>query len=144
MNKRILYFDKQIFNQILVKRILHKDGHETSCACDMESGWQLALAHQPDLILMDMHLEKQKGGIQFTQALRRLAALQNCPIILLTPCNDSEAEIEALAAGANGFIYKPAGIRDLQTAFRALLDQPVAAPARRHPVYAPAYAVVAA
>lgn len=145
MSKRILYFDKHLFNQLLVKRILHKDGHEANCACDMESGWQLALAQQPDLILMDIHLEGERGGVQFTQALRRMSALRNCPIILLTNSGDSDAEIEALAAGANGFIYKPVGIRDLQTAFRSLLEQPAAAPAPvRQPVYAPTYVAIPA
>ena len=143
MSKRILYFDSHLFNQLLVKRILQKDGHEASCACDMESGWQLVLAQQPDLILMDMHLEKQKGAIQFIRNLRHLASLRNCPIILMTPSGDSAAEIEALAAGANGFIYKPAGIREVQSALRSLLNQPAAAPARR-PVQAPIYAAVPA
>ncbi|MBP7998646.1 MAG: response regulator transcription factor [Chloroflexi bacterium] len=139
MSKQILYFDAQIFNQILVKRILQKEGHVASCANDRECAWQMALTSQPDLILIDMHLETAKGGIHFTRALRRIAALQTCPIILLTPPDDSAAEIEALSAGANGFIYKPASIRELQTAFRTLLNRAEPAPVRR-PVGAPAYA----
>lgn len=135
MPKQILYFDGHLFNQILLKRILQKDGHETVCANDIEHGWQLALTHQPDLILLDMHLDSQRGGIHLTRALRQIAALRQCPIFILAPCGDTDAEIEALAAGANGFIYKPAGIREVQTALRAILDQPAVTPARR-PVYA--------
>lgn len=138
MSKHILYFDGHLFNQVLVKRVLQKDGHETICANDIEHGWQLALTHQPDMILLDMHLDSQRGGIHLTRALRQIMALRNCPIFLLTPCGDTDAEIEALAAGANGFIYKPAGIRDLQTAFRAILEQPTVIPVRQS-AYAPAY-----
>lgn len=140
MSKHILYFDEHLFNQVLVKRVLQKDGHETTCANDIEHGWQLALTHRPDLILLDIHLDNPRGGIHLTRALRQITTLGQCPIFLLTSCGDTDAEIEALAAGANGFIYKPAGIRELQTALRAILDQPVVAPVRR-PVYVSTYAV---
>lgn len=138
MSKQILYFDQHLFNQLLVKRILQKDGHTVQCAADLEGGWQLALDSQPDLILLDMHLEGHKGGIHFARALRQLAALRSCPIILLTPSGETTAEIEALAAGASGFIYKPTGIREVQTALRAILEQPETTPVRR-PVLATAY-----
>ena len=139
MTKHILYFDEHLFNQLLVKRILQKDGHETRCANDRECGWQLALSSQPDLILLDMNLECERGGIHLTRALRQVTTLQTCPIILLTQAGHSETEIEALAAGANGFLYKPAGIREIQTALRAILDRPEPKPVRR-PVSVPVYA----
>ena len=139
MTRHILYFDEHLFNQLLVKRILQKDGHETRCADNRESGWQLAMNGQPDLILLDMNLEHEKGGIHLTQALRQIPTLRACPIILLTPAGHTETEIEALAAGANGFLYKPAGIREIQTALRAILDRPEPKPVRR-PMSVPMYA----
>lgn len=126
--KRILYVEDNFNNTLLVRRIAQADGHELLNATDAESGWQLARAEWPDLILVDLKLP---GGASGFDLLRRLSAdpwLSRVPRIVLTAYGDGAAEAEARAAGCDGFLRKPADIQQIRALIRAF----VGVPARPH------------
>jgi two-component system cell cycle response regulator DivK len=123
MRKRILYVEDNPQNMLLVRRILEVTGYELLEAMDGESGWQTAVQEQPDLILMDLRLPGDISGFELTRRLKADPQLRHIPIIALTAYDT--AEELALAAGCDGFLRKPAGIRQI----RAVIHQHLGTPA---------------
>jgi two-component system KDP operon response regulator KdpE len=78
-----------------------------------------ASGHNPDLVLLDFKLPDM-NGMQVTSKLREWTA---APILILS-VHDEEAEIVAvLDAGANDYLAKPFGPRELLARIRVLLRQ---------------------
>ncbi|MBE2198442.1 MAG: response regulator [Anaerolinea sp.] len=119
MCKRILYVEDNPRNMLLVQRILEADGHALLQAWDGETGWETAVAHLPDLILMDLRLPGDVSGFELTRRLKANPATAHIPIVVLTAYGSGEAERLAADAGADSFLCKPADIRQI----RATLHQ---------------------
>ena len=58
----------------------------------------------PDLVLLDINLEGGKSGVDGVQDIKKV--LQNVPVLMLTFYSSKEKIIEALRAGAEGYIVK--------------------------------------
>ena len=114
MCKRILYVEDNPRNMLLVKRILQADGHELLEATDGESGWKMAVAERPDLILMDLRLPGGVSGFTLTRQIKACLDLCHIPIIALTAYDYEETEVKARAAGCDDFLAKPADIRQIR------------------------------
>ena len=112
MHKRILYVEDNPQNMLLVRRILDVTGYELLEATDGESGWQKAMHEHPDLILMDLRLPKGISGFDLTRRLKAAPQLKHIPVIALTAFDT--AEEQAMAAGCDGFLRKPADIRQIR------------------------------
>jgi CheY-like chemotaxis protein len=124
MNKRILYVEDNLNNLLLVKRIVQSEGHAMLEAGDGETGWSVAKGEQPDLILMDLHLPGQLDGFELTRRLKADPHLSHIPVIVLTAHGDAAAQREAAAIGCEGFLHKPADIRQIQAVLRQYLGTP--------------------
>jgi DNA-binding NarL/FixJ family response regulator len=72
---------------------------------DGERAVELALAEQPDVILMDLHMPGM-NGIEATQ--RIVASAPSIAVLVLTMLDDSESVFAAMRAGAKGYLLKGA------------------------------------
>lgn len=71
-----------------------------------QAGIDLYIEHKPKLVLLDMHLP----GLDGLDITRRLMAIDpNVNIFLLTRYADEERTMQAIEAGARGFIAKSGG-----------------------------------
>lgn len=122
MSKRILYVEDNPNNVLLVQRILQAEGHQLLVAPDAAIGWETAVAHQPDLILMDLHLPGELNGLELTQRIKQEPTLQHIPIVALTAHDSAEVETAALAAGCSGFLRKPADLRQIRQTLHTFLN----------------------
>ncbi len=122
MKKKILYVEDNPRNMILVRRILDVAKYELLEATDGASGWVTAIAQKPDLILMDLRLPGEISGFELTRRLKRHPELCQIPIIALTAYD--MAEDKALAAGCDGFLNKPADIRQIRQTIHNFLGTP--------------------
>jgi len=94
---------------------------------EAENGQQaLALARQekPDLILLDIMMPKM-DGYEFLQAFRKE---QSTPIILLTARLEETDKVLGLELGADDYVTKPFGLRELEARIRAVLRRTEATP----------------
>ncbi|MFP3853448.1 MAG: response regulator [Anaerolineales bacterium] len=73
-------------------------------------------AHQPDVVLMDIRLPG-KSGIEATQQINQ--AYPDVNVVMLTSFVDDELIIQAIRAGAAGYVLKQVGNEELLRAIRA-------------------------
>jgi CheY-like chemotaxis protein len=87
---------------------------------------QQALAHRPDLVLMDIRLRGPMDGIEAAAVIRTRLDL---PVVYLSASVDALTRARADATHPAGFLRKPFSDQDLQDALaRALSEAPPAAP----------------
>jgi DNA-binding response OmpR family regulator len=98
--------------------MLEGEGFHVSHAADGRHGFERALAHKPDLILVDLRLPAM-GGLEICQKLR--AAGVDTPIIVLSALGDEIEKVLLLESGADDYVVKPFGPRELLARVRAVL-----------------------
>jgi two-component system response regulator VicR len=88
---------------------LRKEGYETLTAHDGAVGLKLALNENPDLILLDIMMPKMDGY----EVCRRIREVSQVPIIMLTARADETDKVLSFDLGADDYVTKPFGIREL-------------------------------
>jgi DNA-binding response OmpR family regulator len=88
-----------------------------------EAGLRIAARQPPDLVILDLGLPDIDGQ----DVLQRLREWLNAPILVLSARDQEPQKIEALDHGADDYLTKPFGVRELVARVRALLR-------RRRPV----------
>jgi DNA-binding NarL/FixJ family response regulator len=77
----------------------------------------LAVQHRPDVVLMDLRMPVL-DGVAATAQLR--ADVPDAAVLVLTTYSDDESIVEALRAGARGYLTKDAGRVELAAAVRSV------------------------
>ncbi len=72
-------------------------------------GIELAEAHQPDLVLLDLHLPDLSGH-QVLQAIRARESIKDTPVVILTADASAGLAHRLRDAGASGYLTKPLDI----------------------------------
>lgn len=86
-------------------------------AADGEEGIAAILRERPDVVLLDLRMPR-KNGLDVLRDLHRAGALP--PTILLTTFDDDEALLEAVKAGARGYLLKDVSLEQLTDAIRTV------------------------
>jgi len=107
----ILYIEDNIANFELIQQVLADYGQiELLWSTEPEAGIELAYKHQPDLILLDLHLGGKDGG----EVLRRLKQddqTASIPVVMVS-ADATPGQIERLLAlGAQSYLTKPLDIK---------------------------------
>ncbi|MCE9644714.1 MAG: response regulator [Chloroflexi bacterium] len=103
---KILLIEDIPDNVALVRKALAPREYEVVHAADAESGLRLALAHLPDLILLDLGLPDYDGQT-LAGWLRAERVLDSTPIIAFTAWPHETAKQMVDSYGCNGYISKP-------------------------------------
>jgi two-component system cell cycle response regulator DivK len=122
--RRILYVEDNPNNMLLMSRILQVDGHQLLEAKNGDEGWNVAYTERPDLIFMDLMMPGI-DGFELARKIKSTPELSHIPIMVLTAYGDPEIERKAKEAGCDGFLHKPADIRQIQAVLRQFLDDPI-------------------
>jgi two-component system OmpR family response regulator len=101
----------------LVSRALAKEGFRVSVAADGRAMRQVLADSRIDLILLDLMLPGEDG----LSLCRSLRAQSNIPIIMLTAKGDEVDRVIGLEMGADDYLPKPFGSRELVARIRAVL-----------------------
>jgi len=97
-------------------------GFELLFADDGETGLELARAHAPDVITLDIGLPGIDGW-EVLSGLRSDCATDHISVIVVTAHAQKSMEITAAERGADGFIAKPFRPVDLRSAITVLLSR---------------------
>jgi two-component system response regulator VicR len=117
MNKKILVVDDEKPISDIIKFNLVKEGYEVDTAFDGEEAIKRVYQFQPDLILLDVMLPKLDGF----QVCKRIRESFNMPIIMLTAKEEEVDKVLGFELGADDYITKPFGMRELIARVKANL-----------------------
>ncbi len=95
-----------------------------AAAADGEEAVRLAARHRPDVVLMDLRMPVL-DGVEATRQIR--AARPETEIVVLTTHADEASILDALRAGARGYLTKDAGIAEISRAVHAAAAHQAAA-----------------
>jgi DNA-binding response OmpR family regulator len=98
--------------------MLEQEGYRPLLAADGKAGYERALTAKPDLILVDLRLPGM-SGIEISKQLR--AGNVNTPIIVLSAVGEEVDKVLLLEIGADDYVVKPFGARELLARIRAVL-----------------------
>ena len=101
----------------IVQRVLESDGHTVHVASDGQEGLERFYLTLPDLVILDVMMPRLDGW----ETLRRLRAISDCAVIMLTVFASSEDIIKGLELGADDYLAKPFGVRELTARVNAVL-----------------------
>ena len=116
MSKRILIVEDEKNIVDILSFNLSKEGYETLEAYDGQTGLQLALEQNPDLILLDLMLPKM-DGFDVCRNLRK--ENRSTPVIMLTAREEETDKVLGLELGADDYITKPFSMRELLARVKA-------------------------
>lgn len=114
---RILVVEDDDTLRFTLEHNLSREGYVVLTAARGDDGLKIARAKRPDLIVLDVMLPGV-DGIQVARLLRRDVST---PIIMLTALGAEGDRVAGLDAGADDYLAKPFGMRELLARVRALL-----------------------
>jgi two-component system, OmpR family, KDP operon response regulator KdpE len=127
---RVLVCDDE--PQILraLRVILRDAGFEAVMAETGEEALDLAAVNSPEAAILDLMLPDVDG----VEVTRRLREWTQMPILVLSAVGEEDRKVEALAAGADDYVTKPFGPRELVARLKAALRR--VRPGEQEPVIA--------
>jgi two-component system KDP operon response regulator KdpE len=114
---RILVCDDEPQIIRALKVILRDAGYEAVPASSGEEALDRAAVHPPEAAILDLMLP-DLDGVEVTRRLREWTTM---PILVLSAAGEEDRKVEALAAGADDYVTKPFGPRELVARLEAVL-----------------------
>jgi DNA-binding response OmpR family regulator len=107
---------------------LHLGLEHLACvqAADGDTALKLARGQHFDLVILDLMLPGL-DGVTVCRAIRRDSANIDTPILMLTARREESDKVVGLDSGADDYLTKPFGVRELMARVRALMRRKTAA-----------------
>lgn len=97
---------------------LGMEGYTVRSAMDGETGLQLARTERPDLVVLDIMLPRM-DGLAVLREIRRVDA--ELPVLILSAKGQESDKVTGLHLGADDYLVKPFGLKELLARIDALL-----------------------
>lgn len=121
--KRVLIAEDEPSIVLSLEFLLSEAGHEVLIAKNGAEAIALAEKHKPDLLVLDIMLPVV-NGFEVCSVLRANPELADLRILMLTARGREHEVTRGLALGANAYVTKPFGTRDLMHTVSELLNAP--------------------
>ncbi|MDR2487241.1 MAG: response regulator transcription factor [Clostridiales Family XIII bacterium] len=116
--RTILIIEDEANIRDILSRSLSGEGFSCTEAEDGTVGLRKATAHDYDLILLDLMLPGM-DGLEVLQGLRREGVMT--PVIILTAKSDEADKVIGLGFGADDYITKPFGLKEISARVKAVI-----------------------
>lgn len=118
----VLYIEDDLSGLALVRHVLaRRPGIDLLHASHGREGLELARAHRPDLVLLDLHLPDMTG-IEVLAALREIPRLTDVPVVVVSASAMPSDVEQVRSMGIARYLTKPLDIRVFLEVIGALLD----------------------
>lgn len=115
--RTVLYIEDNPVNLKLVSKLIEKRTAITLLSAEEPiAGIELAMEHQPDLILLDINLPEM-SGYEVLRHLREMAATRDIPVVALSANAMADDLQRGEAAGFDDYLTKPINVKEF---FRVL------------------------
>ncbi len=122
MSDKILFVDDNADTQLLVSKVLEREGYKVLGALNGEEALALAQDEQPGLILMDLMMPGM-DGLEVIRCLRRMPGTAHIPIIIFSVKTDLKTKSEGFEAGADDYLTKLTSPAEVAIRIKATLKK---------------------
>lgn len=105
--QKILIVEDHADIRRLIRMTLEFEALEIHEAGDAATGWDMARALQPDLLLLDVMMPGPMDGLGLCRALKADPALAGVPVVVLSARGSSADREAGVTAGADAYLVKP-------------------------------------
>jgi len=126
-SQSILIIDDDAGLRDSISLLLEQEGFRVLTAADGRTGYDMGLSMRPDLMIVDLRLPGM-SGVEICRQLR--ASGSKTPLIVLSAVGDEIDKVLLLEIGADDYVVKPFGARELLARIRAVLRRSAPEPAR--------------
>ena len=116
-DSRVLVVDDEPQITRVLRTVLTSQGYQVRTAGEGESALLNFTQWRPELVITDLYMPHMDG----VELCRRIRAMSNVPIIVLSVKGEERTKVEALDSGADDYVTKPFGIDELLARVRAAL-----------------------
>ena len=116
----ILVVEDETNSRLLLKTYLTSDDYNVKLARSGEEALEIAAAHPPSVIILDIILPGM-NGYEVCKRLKHSIRTSFIPIILVTALRGNDERVQGIEAGADDFISKPFNRVELLTRIKSLL-----------------------
>jgi two-component system, OmpR family, alkaline phosphatase synthesis response regulator PhoP len=127
MPRTILVVDDKATVRNMVREYLESDGFRVVIAADGREALYAARQEKPDLIVLDIMMPRM-SGYDFLRAYRKE---RQTPVIVLTARLDESDKVLGLELGADDYVTKPFGLKELAARIQAVLRRAERPPLER-------------
>ena len=113
--KKVLIIEDEKSIADIIRFNLVKEGFEVDIAHDGKTGLDKALSAKPDLVLLDVMLPVMDG----CHVCKKIRECSTVPIVMLTAKEEEVDKVLGLELGADDYITKPFGMRELIARIKA-------------------------
>jgi two-component system KDP operon response regulator KdpE len=114
---RVLVVDDEPQITRVLRTVLTSQGYQVRTAGEGESALLSFNEWRPELVITDLYMPRMDG----VELCRRIRAVSNVPIIVLSVKGEERTKVDALDSGADDYVTKPFGIDELMARVRAAL-----------------------
>jgi two-component system KDP operon response regulator KdpE len=114
---RVLVVDDEPQITRVLRTVLASQGYQVQTAPEGQSALNTFTEFRPELVITDLFMPHMDG----LELCRRIRAVSNVPIIVLSVKGEERSKVEALDSGADDYVTKPFGIDELLARVRATL-----------------------
>jgi DNA-binding response OmpR family regulator len=130
--KKILVVDDEKDLVDIVAFNLRREQYDVLTAGDGEKALEVARRETPDLVLLDLMMPGV-GGLEVCRRLRSEPRTARTPVIMLTAKGEETDAVIGLAQGADDYVRKPFGVKELMARVAAHLRSQARAGEEEHP-----------
>jgi len=122
MAKKVMIVEDNELNMKLFRDLVEVNGYETLLTRSGLDVLELARAHRPDLILMDIQLP-EISGLDVTRKLKADAELRSIPVIAVTAFAMKGDEEKIRQSGSEDYMSKPISVPHFIATIKKFLDK---------------------
>ena len=116
--RRLLLVEDDLALRTGLEDTFTEEGYDVTAAADGDTAHELLFSRHFDAVVLDLMLPG-RGGLELLRALRD--ARNTTPVLLLTARGDEADKVVGLDLGADDYVTKPFGLRELVARVRAML-----------------------
>jgi len=120
MKGRVLVIEDDADVALGIQTVLSRSGYDVASSADGRQGLRDFHARRPDLVVLDIGLPSLDGW----EVLERIRDMSDVPVLLLTARGHEGDKVRGLDGGADDYLTKPFGNRELAARVHALLRRP--------------------
>ena len=114
---RVLVVDDEPQITRVLRTVLTSQGYQVRTASEGEAALTSFAEFRPELVITDLYMPHMDG----VELCRRIRAVSNVPIIVLSVKGEERTKVDALDSGADDYVTKPFGMDELMARVRAAL-----------------------